>query len=216
MKFETMLLSTSVMILCLSMMFVPAQDRPQPGWWHGLILGQSTPEDAVKALGQPSKQKPADRLRIYTIDKWLNKNHKEKNFLIYEYKGKFGLDAARLAFRGGVLQVIELDLDDKLTTQALLNAYEVEFRPVASSIDEAFRPGSYQRRDGETGLKNYPTVYYLVGVSEASFISALVDNANFGQVWGTSGDAISYPGKVSLIQLVSRSLEDRSGDDVLR
>lgn len=201
-------------LLCFSVAM--SQDRPSPDRWHGLIIGQSTPEDAVKALGQPTKQKPADRIRIYTIDKWLDKNHKEKNFLVYEYKKKFGLDAVRLAFRGGVLRVIELDLDEKLTTQAFMNAYDVEFRPVASSIDEAFSPGSYQRREGETGLRNYPVAYYLVGVGEASFISALVDNATWAQTFGMSNDSVSYPGKVSWIQLVSRSMADESANDILR
>ena len=51
---------------------VKSNDTPQPDRWHGLILDESTPEDAVKVLGKPSEDKPQPN-NLQHIDPRLSK-----------------------------------------------------------------------------------------------------------------------------------------------
>jgi hypothetical protein len=52
-----------------------------PGGWNGLTLDKSTPEDAIRVLGQPLSDK-LDELRFRVIDKWITPRQKQKIFRV--------------------------------------------------------------------------------------------------------------------------------------
>ena len=96
--------------------------------------------------------------------------------------------------------------------------YGVGFIPKVSGIEIAFRPESYERNQGKVYPKTYPTVYRLIGVSENTYVVVMVGNSSFGSVFKKLGGVAdqSYPGKVADIQLISATLQDTRGVDVLK
>jgi hypothetical protein len=57
---------------------------------------------------------------------------------------------------------------------------------MVNEIDEALSPRDYERNQGKVYPKSYPTVYYVVAVSDRSFMSGMVDNSGFGSVFKKS------------------------------
>jgi hypothetical protein len=217
-------MKTLFLIFTLAFISCPAsaqeQDRPLPDRWRGLILNQSTPEDAIRVLGQPTSDK-LNRLTVYRIQGWLTKATKEKIFRTLEFKKPEGIDKAWLAFSEGKLVAITLDVKKGIAPAGLSNIYGVEFQPMVSSVDIGFNPGHYERNQGRVYPKTYPTVYSMVAVSENSFVDAMVSNVpSFGgalaQSAGIPDQPGTFPGKVEFVSLVSRKLENRDGADVLK
>jgi hypothetical protein len=53
-----------VLLCCVNITAPQEQDGAKPDRWRGLILDESTPEDAIKLLGQPKKDGLGQSLRI--------------------------------------------------------------------------------------------------------------------------------------------------------
>jgi hypothetical protein len=53
-----------VLLFCVNIAAPQEQDGAKPDRWRGLILDESTPEDAIKLLGQPKKRCSGQSLRI--------------------------------------------------------------------------------------------------------------------------------------------------------
>jgi hypothetical protein len=197
------------------------QDKPKPDRWRGLVLDQSTPEDAVKILGQPSQDK-IGKLTVYDLQRWVSKKQKEKIFRNLEFKKPGGIDKATLSFLDNKLAMITLDVKSgTIAPNGLANIYVVPFQPMISAIDLAMFEKDYERNQGKIYPKTYPTVYALVAVSERSFVSAMVSNVPsfpgaLGKSMGVPDEPGSFPGKVEFVQLISRALENRDGADVLK
>ena len=214
----TLTLAAIFMFTCVCAAFAQEQDKPMPDRWRGLIIDESTPEDAIRILGQPQSDKLSD-LPVQRINNWITKTRKEKVFKRLKFKKPEGMDAAELYFLSGRLVMIQLDTKE-LKPNTLPGVYGIEFRPMVSGADEGWNPKDFERNQGRVYPKSYPTVYYTVAVSEKSFVSAMIDNSSFGSVLKKSmeikdseGD---YPGKVSYLQLISRKLENRDGADALK
>src|SRR5437870_4967273 len=60
-------------------------NRPRADGFRGLVLNQTTSEDAVKMLGEPASDK-VDRLNVSKLSKWLDPKHKEKIFRQLAFK----------------------------------------------------------------------------------------------------------------------------------
>jgi hypothetical protein len=80
------LIGTLAVLLCLTLSAFgqtdsaeTKSDSPQPDRWRGLIIDEATPDDAIKLLGKPKKDK-IDALKIFGITDWLSKQIKEKKF----------------------------------------------------------------------------------------------------------------------------------------
>ncbi|MBA3442197.1 MAG: hypothetical protein H0T92_20250 [Pyrinomonadaceae bacterium] len=132
------------------------QDKPMPDRWRGLILDQSTPDDAIRVLGQPSKDK-TDNLAPSRIDAWITKKRKEKIFRLLEFKKSEGIDHAWLWFLDNKLVSILLDLKKgTVSPNALNNIYGVQFQPMVSGLDLAMSPRDYERNEGRVYPKTYP------------------------------------------------------------
>ena len=212
-----------VTLTCLIAFTVCAQetnDKPQPDRWRGLILDQSTPEDAIRVLGRPAKDSMS-RLPADPIGNWLTKRHKESIFRALEFKKPEGIDKAWLFFLDGKVVEIMLDVKKGISPAGLSNIYGIQFRPVINAMDIAFRPQDYERNQGQVYPKTYPTVYHMVGISSASFVTAMISNVpSFGgalaQSMGIPDAPGSLPGRVQFVTLISRSLENKDGSNVLK
>lgn len=221
MHFKHTLIFSCVLLLCLSITAFPqTEDRARPDRWRGLVLDESTPEDAIRILGQPAKDKLA-RIYVFRIQSWLSKKTKEKNFRALEFKNPEGMDKVVLFFERGRLVAIDLDLKKSIAPIALTNIYGIEFQPAVGALDIAFRPRDFERNQGKVYPKTYPTVYSMVGASERSFIDAMVENVPslggaFARSAGIQDQPGTFPGKVDKLTIVSRSLENRDGVDVLK
>ena len=215
-----MKVTPAVFLIFLGVGFVCAQeqDRPMPDRWRGLILDHSTPEHAISILGKPKSDKPSE-LPVQRINNWITKKRKQKIFRKLKFDKPEGVDSAELYFLDGKLVMIQID-PKEVNPNRLSGIYGIPFKPMVNAIDEAFSPRDYERNQGKVYPKSYPTVYYVVAVSDRSFISGMVDNSSFGSVFKKSmgvGDAEGdMPGKVSFFQLISRSLENRDGADALK
>lgn len=99
----------------------------------------------------------------------------------------------------------------------------IEFVPKISDIEQGFYPGSFERHKGQVYPKDYPVTYYLIALSEKSYVSALVENSVVGSVFlgnrrSKLGDQDTggFPGRVKILQLISRKLESQAGVDLLK
>lgn len=204
--------------LCFSVsLFGQEADKPTPDRWHGLIIDQSTSEDAVKALGQPSSDKP-DSFRPYPFDKRIST--KGKTFRKLKFKELKGFDSVELVFTDNKLVCISLNLKEKIQASAVQNNYGIEFEPKISGMEVSSNPNNYERVQGKLYPKNYPAGYFIVGDTKEVWIGAGIDNSSFGALMlgssrGSTG-AGAYPGKAYFIIILSRALENNEGVDVLK
>jgi hypothetical protein len=193
------------------------QDKPMPDRWHGLIINESTPEDAIKALGQPVSDK-SESFRPYPFDKRIST--KGRTFRHLKFKEIKGLDSARLVFTDDKLVCIFLDLKEKIAASAIQNNYGIDFEPKISAMNSSSNPNDYERHEGKLYPKNYPAGYYLVGTTPEVWIGAAIDNSSFGSLMlgssrGSTGSG-AFPGKAVSLIILSRSLENKEGADVLK
>ncbi len=206
--------------LCLCLAVAQEQDKPQPDKWRGLVLDESTPEDALRILSLPAKDS-TNRIYADPINNWLTKKHKDKIFRTLEFKNPEGIDKAFLYFLDGKLVAIMLDVKKGISPEGLSNIYGVEFQPVVKAVEVAAFPRDFERREGKIYPKTYPTVYHMVAVSERSFVTAMIGNVPslggaFARSAGIPDKPSSFPGRVDFVTLISRKLENRDGADVLR
>ena len=209
----------SIMFAC-ALFAQLASDRPQADRWRGLVLGQSTVDDALRLLGQPERDK-TDRLLIYAAGKWFEPGLNKKTLRKQSWKKVEGFDRVDLCYKGDKLVVIHLDFDKELPPTALANIYGLEFAPFVDALAESMFPRDFERHKGKVYPKRYPPFYTLVAVAPSAVITAGVNASSLGRVLQTSmgvGDVAGggFPGKVSQVQLISRLLENRAGEDLLR
>ena len=190
----------------------------EPDRWHGLILDQSTTGDAIKLLGSPKADKMSP-LSATPVESWVSKKRKEKIFRTLEYKNPTsGVEKAWLTFLDDRLVSVMLDMKEgTVSPNALAGIYSTPFRPIFDSLTLALNPRDFQRHQGEVYARSYPVTYHLAGVTERSFITAMVVNGvGVGKMLGLPDKTGSFPGKVAFVQLISRSMENRDGADALR
>jgi hypothetical protein len=186
-----------------------------PDSWRGLKLNESTIEDIVSVLGQPNKSKQNQKLHTVVGD-WLDKSARYDKL---EFRAE-GVKKADLYVRDRKLRAIEIELREKLNPNSLAEAYSIDFVPHMPGLEIAFNPRNYERHEGKVYPKQYPLVYQLIGVSESSYIVARVEQGSFSHmgksITGVEDTGISFPGKVGLIQIISREIKDHRGVDVLK
>ena len=208
----------------LILIFAYSAFGQQPDRWHDLILDRSTPEDALKILG-PAKKDDVNRLMIFGgISKWITKKQKEKIFrtLSFDFGKEADVQKAWLSFLDGKLVMINLDLKSgKISPDGLANIYGASFYPLISALDIGVFQKNYEQNQGKIYPKTYPTVYNLAAVAEKSFIGAMIANVPtflgaLGKSMGIPDEPNSFPGKVAFVYLISRTLENKDGADILK
>lgn len=199
-------------LLLLTLLSLPLAAQ-SPDRWRGLIIDESTPENAMTILGTPNADK-TDSFRVYKIEDWLTKSIREKKWRRLEYKNVEGFDKVILAF-DTKLVFIELN-PKKLDPDVLENAYGVSFTMTADKFIRAMEPGRISNETGRT--RSFPSFYYLYAKPEKTFILASVANTSFGAMLGAKSinDDVGFPGKVTILQIISRTLENRDGVEILK
>lgn len=190
-------------------------DGPQPDRWHNLVLSQTSSAEAIKELGASVADKD-DRLFLRPINKWFESGLNHKALRKISFKDVEGFSEVDLYFREDKLAVIQLTLAKGIEPTALPNVYGLKFEPYIDGIFEAMNPSNFERNQGKVYPKTYPSEYALVAVSEKSVVSAHVTNNGFGAALRQSNGirdtaGAGFPGKVKLIQLISRDLDIKGG-----
>ena len=172
-------------------------NSPRADGFRGLILNQTTSEEAVRILGQPVTDRN-DRLDLAKLSKWLDPKHKEKIFRQLSFKNVGDFSQIHLSFLENKLMMIELEFKKILFPARLNDLFGLEFAVIGaqgSPSDLPSEPGKYPFRFIPVF---YPFNYNLIGISDKTFI----------WVDCSTGDART-PGKIDRSRQVSRVLEKK-------
>ena len=173
------------------------RNSPQADGFRGLILNQTTAEEASRILGPPVADK-TDRLDVAKLSKWLDPKHKEKIFRQLWFKNVGDFSQIHLSFLENKLMMIELEFKKILFPARLNDLFGLEFAVIGaqgSPSDLPNEPGKYPVRFIPVF---YPFNYNLIGISDKTFI----------WVDCSTGDART-PGKIDRSRQVSRVLEKK-------
>ena len=165
--------------------------------FRGLILNQTTSEEAVRILGQPLTDK-TDRLDVAKLSKWLDPKHKEKIFRQLSFKNVGDFSQIHLSFLENKLMMIDLEFKKILFPARLNDLFGLQFAVIGaqgSPSDLPAGPGKYPVRFIPV---LYPFNYNMIGISDKTFI----------WVDCSTGDART-PGKIDRSRQVSRVLEKK-------
>jgi len=199
-----------MMILALAVCTL-GQDAPQPDRWKGLILGESTAEQAIEKLGNSPKSDKKERLYLLKSN-WFSQQTTKKIWRILHYENVEGFSDVKIAF-SPENKLVWLQLEPKkLNVQSFLNAYDLEFR----FSKDVKTPNDFKNIRDEQKNRKLGAWYELAGISEKVFVFAGIGNA-----FGSVADSFSLEnnsnltGDVKLIFLVSRTLENKDNVDIL-
>src|SRR5262245_55705854 len=208
----------------------PAQESTaQPGVWRGLVVDISTPEDAIRILGQPSGDKSNQSLRLALVDKWLSGGkYNQKIFRQLTFKKPAGFSEAQLSFLDSRLVLIHLeprtgDVPDWVDPDKLGETFNAKFIYSEWHFGKKLPPLSdFEKLDG-TPPQKFAELYDMIAITCQSFIVAGVDNIearglsligppctgcakreNKKRKERDAGGA--FPGQVTFIEIVSRKL----------
>lgn len=204
-------MKTLLLILTLSLS-IAAQ---QPDRWREMIIGESTPEQALEKFGKPKLDKVGEKFYLQN-HKWFL-DAAWKNLRLIHWEGIEGFKDVKLAFKNSKLVVIHLE-PVKLQAQEFIASYkDLDFR----FANEVMSPSDFKTaRNTDDKPAKMASVYGLVSVTDKVVVYGLVGNAVGSVMSGMFGGAArqasrSTPGKIVAIQLVSRTLE-RTGSDLLK
>lgn len=218
----------SILVIALVAASVVAQENTaRPDGWRGLVLDGSTVEDAIRILGQPSKDKDKQRVELVAASEWLGDLEKQKLFRKLTFKKPEGFAQATLFFKDNKLVIIELDgkyefQEGWLDPDALFSLFNADFKPHNKIFGgKRLLPPEEFSRVGDAATKDFAWYYDMIAVAERSFILADVKNSEPSAV-GILGANPSYsretkdkkkrdaggkfPGFVEKVQIISRSL----------
>jgi len=99
--------------------------------FRGLILNQTTSEDATRILGKPAADK-TDRLDVSKMSKWLDPKHKERIFRQLTFKDVGDFSGIQLSFLENKLMMIELEFKKTILPQRLDSIFGVEFAVIGA------------------------------------------------------------------------------------
>lgn len=183
-----------------------------------MVLDRTTPREAIARLGSPFGDSATARLSADPVWRWITKRQHEAVFrsLIYK-KPAPDVETLWLSFLDGKLVSIILKVpDNTLSPNALPAIYGADFQPLRDSRGEVRSPRDFERRAGLVSPKDLPPGYHLAAVTKKSFIVALVGStSNRDTALSESARARDrpdfFPGRVTLIQLFSRKVENKEG-----
>lgn len=193
-------------------------DAPKPNEWKGLKIDRTTAEEALKKFNTPKKDEKDKILAIK--NKWLTKKAQEKIWRVLHWENIEGFEDVKLFFdENNKLVVIQLE-PKQLTAQAFSNAYDIPLKPMFSGFSEGLNPKNFERNEGKLYAKNYPSIYQIIGVTDDVFLFAGISNSSMGSIlkesMGVKDAEGNYPGKVYILQLISRNLENKDNVDILK
>ena len=189
-----------VPLLCAVLLATTAfaqSNNPRADGFRGLILNQTTSEEAVRILGQPVADK-TDRLDVAKLSRWLDPKHKEKIFRQLSFRNVGDFSQIHLSFLDNKLMLIDLEFKKILFPARLNDLFGLEFAVIGAQqgpSDLPNEPGKYPVRFIPI---YYPFNYNMIGISDKTFI----------WVDCSTGDARA-PGKIDRSRQVGRFLEKK-------
>ncbi|MBP7865719.1 MAG: hypothetical protein KA419_07185 [Acidobacteria bacterium] len=192
-----------------------SEDKPKPDRWRGMVLDESTKQDVLKAFGEPKKRE-MNKITRTPIDRILIPEHNKKIFeyWTYEPKGDKQLRNFVFCFFKEKLALISIGFHSKqgLNPNVLPTTYGLEFWPEIPGIAQALMPTKMERDGGRIYPQTYPSIYWLVAKAERSYVMAGVNNFSWvpKSAFNITDSAMSFPGEVWAVVLMSRTLEAAS------
>ncbi len=192
----------------------------QPNQWKGLTLDESTAEEVLEKFGKPKTER-VEKVVLPVIGKLLTKELKQKKWRTMHYAQLEEAKNAAFAFDEKNRLVIIYFEAEALSPQAVVNSYDVAFKPIYSTLVASRYPKDYGKDvTGNVYAKWYPAVYYLFGTADKNLVVASIDNSAFKtilkQTVGIRPSNLFYPGNVVSMLLISRSLEDKDNSEILK
>jgi hypothetical protein len=174
--------------------------------WNGLTLDKSTPEDAIRILGQPLSDK-LNELRFRVIDKWITPRQKLKIFRVLAYKDAGEVKRAELAFLENRLVRIHIVYGIKQFPAAdLKRKFGADFVPIKDKLRSDSTASMYEGRKEGPAPKSYPLFYSVVSVTPRSLIFVRVGRAGVKEAYLGLVTKTTDPGYVMILELISRTL----------
>lgn len=219
--------SKIILALLVAICAIPAlaqENKVLPDRWAGMVLNVNTPDDAIRLLGTPSKDKDKVSLDVPRPLSWLSDRCKEKVFRTLTYKRIQEYSNVRFSFLEGKLVAISMEApdaelkDEWIDPDDLEGRFGVVFKPSRRKYGSKLpSPSEFQTNaPAELDKDDYDYWYDMIAVSEHSFIVAVADNYKYISGLLESRDAkrrkkinargTRYPGYVSDIEIVSRTL----------
>lgn len=200
-------MKTLLIILLLAIATLAQNDTAQFDRWRGMVLDESTPEQALATFQKPKSDKAGQKYRPIKYNEWFDT--KSKLFRELHFEGIEGFKDVKLYFLKEKLVCIHLE-PEKLAASILPQTYGTELEILIGDADKAFNP-----RGG------YPDMYSVMKKTNNSYFFAMIFNTSFGAIMGKSmgiqqKDLNSMPGKVGAIQMISRTLESSKGTNLLK
>ncbi len=196
-----------------------AQEKAKLNSWRGLVLNQTSVNEAKEKLKVSSKESTSESFKAIIGSKWFG-DKKEKKFRKLAFRKFEGFDEVNLYFLDDYLVVIELNLQEDLLASSLIDAYENRFFPLVGNyigmspaeLTEANRQIIYPT-DG------FPLEYYLASASNEAIGLAFASigvKQRLKYLGAERIPATTLPGNVRKIQLVSRKLEIKKNINLLK
>ncbi|HJU54901.1 MAG TPA: hypothetical protein VJ715_10025, partial [Pyrinomonadaceae bacterium] len=199
-------------------------ETPRPDGWRGLVLDVNSPEEAIRLLGTPAKDKDKTALDMQRTLSWLSDKYKQKVFRTLTYKKLDIYKQVQLSFLDNKLVLINLEApnaeleENWIDPDELESLFAVTFKPHYRKRGKKLPPPSEFQANAPTELKKdeYDYWYDMIAVTDNSFIVAITDNYKYISGLFASPDekkrkeinarGSRYPGYVSHIEIISRSL----------
>lgn len=188
-----------------------------------LRLDESTPEDAVRVLGKPSKDEFDDfsvggkhGLFQVRVERILQTKGNEKAYRKLLYKKRGGTDDVTLRFYEGKLVHIIFDYNlgkrqKAIPAYSLSEKYGADFI-IFQGVAKDSKLSDYEGQKETTVPKVYPVLYTLLSVQKDRVYFVRVDNNDSKGFWRSLASKPTremFPGYVLEMHLVSRSLEQK-------
>lgn len=223
MKHIPKLVIAFIVFLCATTVLAQ-NDQVAADRWAGMVINVSTPDDAIRLHGTPSKDKDKVVLDLPRPLSWLSPKTKEKVFRTLSYKRIQESKNVRFSFLDGKLVVITMELPDAeiedkwVDPDDLEQMFGIVFKPSAYERGKKLPSPSEFQANAPTELKkdDYDYWYNMIAVGEHSFVVAIADNYKYISGLFEKPDAkrrkkinargTRYPGYVSDIEIISRTL----------
>jgi hypothetical protein len=222
MEFEAMKMRhlKIITILLLFTFYISAQDKAKITEWRGLVLDEATPEKAIEVLGKPKSDKPSAKFRPLKFNEWFDVEKKRFRKLHWKNAQQIeGFSDVKLYFRDDKLISIWLEPNDP-EANTLQITYADPFIYLSDKFAESTEPRDFERNQGRSYPKSFPTVYFLMNTNTSAYAFVMVANNSFGSILGKSigvKDASeSLPGDAKIINLISKSIETKKGTNLLK
>ncbi len=168
--------------------------------WRGLVLNESTPEQAIEIIGKPKSDKPNDHWHLMR-NQWFVKDIGKK-LRTLDYDNVEGFKDVRLKFDSNS-KLVSVHLEPK---QMSASAFTASYSNVEFRDDSEVRTLADFKRPRDSRPRPEPSywgaTFELIAATEKTVLIA-------GGYGGSSGH-------ITIVEFISRSLEDKAGSELLK